>query len=631
MSKASYLLILASVLTVMATDNVGPGSPSEPLRYVGPPLPQPYASDGGLRLAVGVQSYQVFRASRLYPELSEGRGWTYNHAPMLTYWKGHFYLEFTSSPKDESAWPTQALMTTSPDGRRWTTPEITFPAFDGKAKDGTPIQSPAYQRMGFYPAPNGRLLVISHYGYWSTKAPGTGPGHAVREIHEDGTLGPIYFIRYGEGWNASRSFYPDYTASKDAGFVEACRDLLKDRLVTDQWFESQGGYPPDAYARVLGDYDPKAQRKALSFFRRQDGTVVGLWKKAWTAISTDDGRTWSKPVQATGVSRTFAKLWGQRTLDGRFALLYDPQDQPPGNRWPLAVTTSDDGITFGDMLCVHCEVPLRRYSGNSKNIGPQYLRGIEGPGLPPGQYLWMVYSVNKEDIWISKIPVPIAGRVTTPVNDTFNDMELNGDVRGWNIYSPAWAPVRVVGFPSNENRSLQLKDADPFDYARAVRVFPESQTVTASFKVYPKQNDRGRLEVEILDAGGKRPVRLVFAPTGMLEVVNGRSVFDAAPYQPDQWLSCSISVDAAHGKFSVSLEGKVVAEGYTFAEPAATVERLSFRTGLYRVPDPPQMNPQHGDEHSDSGVYYYAMTIDPALDHPIEGATYYIDDVRTSR
>jgi hypothetical protein len=43
------------------------------------------------------------------------------------------------------------------------------------------------------------------------------------------------------------------------------------------------------------------------------------------------------------------------------------------------------------------------------------------------------------------------------------------------------------------------------------------------------------------------------------------------------------------------------------------------------------MNPQHGDEHSDSGVYYYAMTIDPALDHPIEGATYYIDDVRTSR
>jgi hypothetical protein len=176
-----------------------------------------------------------------------------------------------------------------------------------------------------------------------------------------------------------------------------------------------------------------------------------------------------------------------------------------------------------------------------------------------------------------------------------------------------------------------LKDADPFDYARAVRVFPESQTVTASFKVYPKQNDRGRLEVEILNAGGKRPVRLVFAPTGMLEVVNGRSVFDAAPYQPDQWLSCSISVDATHGKFSVSLDGKVVAEGYTFAEPAASVERLSFRTGLYRVPEPPQMNPQQGDERSDSGVYYYEMTIDPALDHPIEGATYYIDDVRTSR
>ena len=112
MRTASCLLILAVVRCVMQAQTTGPGSASEPLRYVGPPLPQPYASDGGLRLAVGVQSYQVFRASRLHPELSDGRGWTYSHAPMLTYWKGHFYLEFTTSPKDESAWPTQASMTT---------------------------------------------------------------------------------------------------------------------------------------------------------------------------------------------------------------------------------------------------------------------------------------------------------------------------------------------------------------------------------------------------------------------------------------------------------------------------------------------------------------------------------------
>src|ERR1035441_5963901 len=196
MRRAFCLLILAAVQTVMAAENnVGPGSPSEPLRYMGPPLPQPYASDGGLRLAVGVQTYQVFRASRLHSELSDGQGWTYNHGPMLTYWIGHFYLEYTSSPKDETAWPTQAMMTTSPDGRRWTTPVVTFPAFDGKAKDGKPVQAHSSHRMGFFPAPNGRLLAISHYGTWNTDTPGTGPGIALREVHEDGTLGPIYFIR----------------------------------------------------------------------------------------------------------------------------------------------------------------------------------------------------------------------------------------------------------------------------------------------------------------------------------------------------------------------------------------------------------------------------------------------------
>src|SRR4051794_8359508 len=39
----------------------------------------PARADGGLAPAVGVQSFQVFRASRDVPELSDGYGWTYHH------------------------------------------------------------------------------------------------------------------------------------------------------------------------------------------------------------------------------------------------------------------------------------------------------------------------------------------------------------------------------------------------------------------------------------------------------------------------------------------------------------------------------------------------------------------------
>jgi hypothetical protein len=28
-------------------------------------------------------------------------------------------------------------------------------------------------------------------------------------------------------------------------------------------------------------------------------------------------------------------------------------------------------------------------------------------GTPPGGNMWVTYSMNKEDIWISKIPVPV--------------------------------------------------------------------------------------------------------------------------------------------------------------------------------------------------------------------------------
>ena len=45
----------------------------------------------------------------------------------------------------------------------------------------------------------------------------------------------------------------------------------------------------------------------------------------------------------------------------------------------------------------------------------------------------------------------------------------------WNTYSPRLAPVSIVDFPSAANKSLELQDKDPYDYARAIRVFPETK------------------------------------------------------------------------------------------------------------------------------------------------------------
>src|SRR6185437_8098787 len=102
----------------------------------------------------------------------------------------------------------------------------------------------------------------------------------------------------------------------------------------------------------------------------------------------------------------------------------------------------------------------------------------------------------------------------------------------WNIYSCRWAPVRIVEFPSATNKGLELSDKDPYDYARAVRVFPESQKVDLSVKVCPKQNSQGRLEIDVVDRFGNRPVRLAFAEDGSITAASGADAVDVAHYDP---------------------------------------------------------------------------------------------------
>ena len=62
------------------------------------------------------------------------------------------------------------------------------------------------------------------------------------------------------------------------------------------------------------------------------------------------------------------------------------------------------------------------------------------------------------------------------------------ELQNWNIYSPLWAPVSI-----GAGRSLVLKDEDPYDFAKAERVFPSARKMHAEFSVTPAQADHGEL------------------------------------------------------------------------------------------------------------------------------------------
>ena len=589
------------------------GSVNEPVRYVGGVTIDPNVHEGRLRYAIGTESRQTLRANRTNPELAEGSGWTYNHAPDLCFWNGRFYQEYLSNPVDEHIAPGQTLVTTSVDGRRWEKPKVVFPPY--VAPEGVKIPEGysgymMHQRMGFYIAPNGRLLVLAFYGHTEDPFQEGGIGRVVREIYKDGTFGPIYFIRYSShtNWNENNTSYPFYTRSGDRGFVEACDALLGDKLKTMQWWDEDRG--------LDGFYSITEAGSAFNYYHRKDGKVVGLWKRSLCALS-DDGIHFSKPVKSPTLIMAGGKMWGQATEDNRFAICYNPIEIDE-YRYPLIVITSDDGIIYNDMLLVQGEVPPRRFTGRWKDFGPCYTRGIiEGLGNPPGNDMWVTYSMNKEDMWVSRIPLPVRYRVEGSVNDNFNELKTGGPVPDWNIYAPKWSPVEVADFPSTENKSLCLEDEDPYDYARAIRVFEESANVAIEVRVFAEKSENGMLEIDVTDRYGNRPVRIRLDNNGKIIAVNGSRETEVAEYKTGWWYKLEITVDTQLlGSYSLSIDGQELLKDAQLAESVLSVERISFRTGQYR--DLPNRKTPN------------EVTLPPlpGADEKVTPAIFYVDDVR---
>ncbi len=140
-----------------------------------------------------------------------------------------------------------------------------------------------------------------------------------------------------------------------------------------------------------------------------------------------------------------------------------------------------------------------------------------------------------------------------------------------------------------------------------------------SFKVQPKQTDVGRMEIEVVDRYGNRPVRVVFAGDGKIKAMNGSKLEDIAPYQAGKWYSLGLKVDVPRGIYSVSIEGKPVLSDAVFAEYVKSIERISFRTGVYRTAPPRTVGSKLRDEQPDVN--------DPNPDTPEPLAVYGIDDV----
>jgi hypothetical protein len=249
----------------------------------------------------------------------------------------------------------------------------------------------------------------------------------------------------------------------------------------------------------------------------------------------------------------------------------------------MVVMTSKDCRDFDSMLCLHGEVPPMRFAGHNKNIGSQYIRGIdEGNGNPPGEHLWNTYSMNKEDLWVSRTRIPVTGTVTASVSESFNDQASADELEWWNLHVPLWAPINIVQDPHKAgNKCLELRDEDPYDYALAERAFPEGRQISIEFRVQAVQVGHGLLEFEVQDRQGRRPLKLRLTDRWLAQAHLSRGV-DSLPVPTQAWLHLRLELDCAAGNYTLFLNGKEVTSKLAFAEKVETVERLVFRTGPWR-------------------------------------------------
>jgi hypothetical protein len=523
----------------------------------------PGLPDGGLPPMPGVHSFQIFRASAGVPAQSDQQGWTYHHHVDMASWKGRLYVGWNSCQRDEDVWPSRELYSTSPDGSAWTDPAELFPQGISTCL-----------RMYFYHASNNRMLAIAGL---RTDQQETSEDRknalVVREIRPDHSLGDVFTLQASQSIKLPA---PRFETSGDDAFRQACRQLLADNIYLEQ--QDRGRllgpsrmkwHDPAAWpgGAIPGENEKWVCGKAFSFFRRPDNTWVGISKMGWVTTSTDDGKTWSQPAVPPSLITGKAKVWSQRMHDGRFVLVFNPSKS---NRYPLVAVTSSDGINFSDMRIIQGELPIQRYAGLHRSIGPQYVRGIShwaDDGSRSDNAMWLTYSMNKEDIWVSRVPLPLTADETAPIEDDFAHFAPGPFIPGWNIYRPKWSSVEVT------RGALQLTNNDPYDYAQATRVFPESARIIVTFDLQIDRTGDGPLEIDLLSKFGSR--RLVTLRIGKDGNISPSLV-------ENKFAQFQIDADADRGRFSVLIDVLPILRDTPFAELPAPLHRISFRTGAWR-------------------------------------------------
>lgn len=308
-----------------------------------------------------------------------------NQHNYLVHHNGKYWIMWSDGPGVEDRAGQRVAFATSADGLIWSTPKFITPYPPNSGPD-SPIYNTRsekgfrYISRGFWQYENELLALVSIDE--ADKFFGSGLElHAFRLNPKDETwedIGVVYD-------NTINNFPPKI-------------------LPNGEWMMTRRSYDRDVYVLTGGikGFDQWKSHPVVSvgesallpeepyWWVLPDGNLLALFRDnaksgyLFRSFSTDNGRTWSRPVR-TDFPDARSKFNGLQLSDGRYILVSNPNHK---KRDPLALSISDDGIVFNKM----------GYLIGGRRV--DYPHIIEHKG-----YLLIAFSGNKQSIEVLKIKI----------------------------------------------------------------------------------------------------------------------------------------------------------------------------------------------------------------------------------
>ncbi len=430
-SAAQKLQCLVAAAASVAAASAGGAEP--PVRWTVSKATGP-GTAAGFPVLAGVEHFEVMRVR---PETG-----TYSHHPHILHDGRRFHATWSNHLCQEDGPGQRVLHATSADGRRWSAPAECFPPLG-------PVEA-AYGGWNLVLTANGlhlldgRVVAVAGINACgdghdrASRVHGSRPchGNVARSIGADGSLGPLFML-HGDPPPAVEGHAHGIAGADDPRFAGIAARLTALRHRPDNcpsWSFRPSGPGLEDYAVGTGNWksfghtmlaaDGHRVCEPTSYRRASDGKAVRLFRdlrrsgRLYASVFDETARNWS-PIRPTGIPDAASRSAAGTLPDGSAYVIgnltWGAIEGRRRRRDPLVLAVSRDGITFDRAWALRSGAPPVRHTRPPAGA-PRTIKLGKGPGFQyphatvVGKALWVIYSVGKEDVAVTCVPLKAVTR-----------------------------------------------------------------------------------------------------------------------------------------------------------------------------------------------------------------------------